>query len=373
MAYIVATATGFPEHYYPQEVLATALKKYFLAMDLEFDLETIDRFFTNVKINGRYFAFPLDSFYDPPGVAEVANAAIIKCLNVIETTVLKLLEKADVAPQDISQLTATTLIAATPGLDARLINRIPFKPDIKRMALTGVGCMGGASGLARVADYLKGHPTESSVLFAMEPSSGLWQGSLQRDLTRMIKQLPEQPGVYTDIIMTIVTAALFGDGSAAVLMAGEDHPLAQPGQPRIVDSRSIILPHTVHLMGMDLVDTGTRNILRPEVADYVRTALHKSIDPLLEAHNLSTDDITRWLVHPGGPKIISAVQEEYGFEDRLLQESWSALAEIGNISSPTVLYILDKCLAAEQPPAGSYGLLLAMGPGFSQEAILLQW
>ncbi len=373
MAYIVATATGFPDHYYPQEVLAAALKKYFLAMDLEFDLETIDRFFANVKIKGRYFTFPLDSFYDPPGVAEAANAAITKCLNVIETTVIKLLDKAAVDPQDISQLTATTLITATPGLDARLLNRISFAPDIKRMALTGVGCMGGAFGLARVADYLKGHPNEASVLFAMEPSSGLWQGSLQRDLTRMIKQLPEQPQVYSDIIMTIVTAALFGDGSAAVLIVGEDHSLAQPSQPRIVDSRSITLPNTVHLMGMDLVDTGTRNILRPEVADYVRVALHKTIDPLLEAHNLSPDNISRWMVHPGGPKIITAVQEEFGLDQRLLQGSWDALAEIGNISSPTVLYILDQVLVAEQPPTGSYGLLLAMGPGFSQEAILLQW
>ncbi|MGL5074644.1 MAG: type III polyketide synthase, partial [Waterburya sp.] len=138
MAYIVTTATGFPEHYYPQEVLATALKKYLLAMDLDFDLETIDRFFTNVKIKGRYFTFPLDSFYDPPGIEEVANTAITQCLNVIENTVIKLLEQAAIAPQDISQLTATTLIAATPGLDARLINRIPFAPDIKRMSLTGV-------------------------------------------------------------------------------------------------------------------------------------------------------------------------------------------------------------------------------------------
>jgi len=373
MTYIVATSTGFTEHYYPQEVLATAFKKYFLAMDLEFDLGTIDRFFTNVKIDGRYFTFSLDSLYDPPGFGQVANEAITKCLNVIETTVTKLLNRAAIAPQDVSQLTATTLISATPGLDARLINRIPFSHDIKRMALTGVGCMGGAFGLARIADYLKGHPTESSVLFAMEPSSLLWQGSLQRDLSYMIKRLPEDPGVYSDIIMAIVTAALFGDGSAAVLMVGEDHPLAQPGQPRIVDSRSIILPNTVHLMGMDLVDTGTRNILRPEVADYVKVALRKTIDPLLADHNLSTAQIARWMVHPGGPKIIKAIEEEFGLDEQALQGSWDDLAEIGNISSPTVLYILDKSLAEEQPPAGSYGLLLAMGPGFSTEAILLQW
>ena len=217
------------------------------------------------------------------------------------------------------------------------------------------------------------HPTEASVLFAIEPSSALWQGSLQRVLAYMIGQLPQDPSQYSDIIMTIVTAALFGDGCAAVLLAGRDHPLAQPGRPRIVASRSILLPNTVHLMGMDMVDTGTRNILRPEVADYVKIALRKTVDPLLSEHNLSIEQVARWIVHPGGPKIINAIEEEFGLDGQILQGSRDALAKIGNISSPTVLYILDQSLAGEQPPAGSYGLLLAMGPGFSQEAILLQW
>lgn len=373
MAYIVATASGFPEHYYPQEVLATALSKYFLTMDLDFDLDIIDRFFTNVKIDGRYFAFPLDSFYDPPGIAKVASGAIETSATIIERVVTQLLEKANLNPTDISQLTAVTLAPATPGLDVRVMNRVPFSPDIKRMPLTGVGCMGGAFGLARAAEYLDGHPDQASVLFAIELSSCLWQGSLQRDLQYLIKTLPSDPSVYTDIIMGIVTAALFGDGSASVLMVGEDHPLAKPGLPQVVDSRSILLHNTVQLMGMDLIDTGTRNILRPEVADYVKIALHKTIDPLLEAHNLTLDQIDRWLVHPGGPKILQAMEEEFKLKSNTLQRSWKALADVGNISSPTVLYILDQSLAEEQPPEGSYGLLLAMGPGFAQEAILLKW
>ncbi|MGV2829393.1 type III polyketide synthase [Myxosarcina sp. GI1(2024)] len=373
MAFIVATSTGFPPHYYPQEVLSTALQKYFLAMELNFDLNTIDRFFTNSAIDGRYFAFPLDSFYEPPGFGTIANAAIKTSVELLEETVGRLLEQAGLEPQQVSQLTSVTLTPAVPSLDIRLINQIPFTPNVKRMPLCGVGCMGGAFGLARSAEYLKCRPTEASVLFAIELSSCLWQGSLQRDLYSLIQQLPEDPSQYTNIIMAIVTAALFGDGSAAVLMVGSEHPLAQPGQPRIIDSRSIMLPNTVPLMGMDLVDTGTRNILRPEVADHVKIGLRKLIDPFLDEYDLSLDKIARWIVHPGGPKIIQAIEDEFGLPPEALQASRDALAKIGNISSPTVLYILDRTLEGEQPPPGSYGLLLAMGPGFSQEVILLQW
>lgn len=373
MTYIVATSTGFPTHYYPQQVLSTALQKYFLAMELEFELSTIDRFFTNVAIDGRYFAFPLDSFYDPPGFGTMANAAINTSVDLLEGTVSRLLERANLEPQEVSQLTSVTLTPAVPSLDIRLMNRIPFAPDVNRMPLCGVGCMGGAFSLARTAEYLECRPTEAAVVFAIELSSCLWQGSLQRDIYTLIKQLPEDPSQYTNIIMAIVTAALFGDGSGAALMVGREHPSAQPGQPRIVDSRSIMLPDTVHLMGMDLVDTGTRNVLRPEVSDHVKIGLRQALDPLLAKYKISTDKIARWIVHPGGPKIIQAIEDEFSLPDTALKPSRDALAKIGNISSPTVLYILDQTLSSKQPPPGSYGLLIAMGPGFCQEAILLQW
>ena len=373
MAYIVNTAVCFPEHYYPQEVLANALRKYFLLMELDFDLDTIDRFFTNVLIKGRYFMLPLDSFYEPPGIEESMNATIKATVDLVEKTVWQLLKKAELEPTDISQLTATSLIPAVPGIDARIINRIPFSRSLKRMPLAGVGCMGGAFGVARVADYLTAYPTEASILVASEPSSSLWQGSLQRDLCSMIRRLPDDPSQYSDIIMTIVTAALFGDGSAAVLMVGDEHPLAQAGYPKVIDSRSMILPDTIHLMGMDIVNTGTRNILRPEVSDHVRVGLRQAIDPLLAKYHLCVDDISRWLVHPGGPKIINAIEDEYNLDNQALHLSREVLAEVGNLSSPTILYILDKTLSAEQPTPGSYGLMVAMGPGFSQEVILLQW
>ncbi|HEY9728768.1 MAG TPA: 3-oxoacyl-[acyl-carrier-protein] synthase III C-terminal domain-containing protein [Chroococcales cyanobacterium] len=373
MAFIVATSTGFPSQYYPQEFLATALRKYCLAMNLDFDLDTIDHFFTNVMIKGRYFALPLKSSYDSPGLKATVKAGIEASVNLVEGTVYKLLEQAAIEPQQVSQITSVTVTPATPSIETRLMNRIPFSPSLKRMPLSGVGCMGGAFGVARMADYLKGHPKEAAILFAVDLSSVLWQGSLQQDLFSMIHRLPSDPSQYSDIIMTIVTAALFGDGSGAVLMVGHDHFLAQPGQPQVIDSRSIWLPNTVDLMELLLVDNGFRQTLKPEVVDFVGVGLRQAIGPLLADHNLSIDKISRWIVHPGGPKIITAIEKEFGLDDQALQLSREALAQIGNIASPTVLYILDKTLSGEQPPPGSYGLMVAMGPGFSQEVILLQW
>ncbi|SRR5579883_2024574 len=374
MAFIVATATGLPTKYYSQEVLANLLRRYCLTMLLDFDLDTIERFFKNVMIKGRHFALPLESFYDPPNIGTTTKAAITSAVNLSELTVRKLLERANLAPKDVSQITSVSLTVSIPSLDARLMNRIPFSANLKRTPLAGVGCMGGAIGLSRVADYLRGHPKEAAILFAVELASFLWQGSLQGDLYYMIKHLREEPSLYSDIISTIVTAALFGDGAAAVLMVGQDHPLAQAGRPQIINSQSILIPNTEDLMGMDIVDTGMRNILKPQVGEFIKVGLRQAIDGLLAEHNISIDQINHWIVHPGGPKVIQAVEEEFGLDEHALDLSRETLAKVGNLSSPTVLYMLDTILSdGKQPPPGTYGLLVGMGPGFSQEVILLQW
>jgi alkylresorcinol/alkylpyrone synthase len=374
MVFIAATSTNFPPHYYSQEVLATALRKYCMAMDLDFDLDLIDRFFSNCKINGRYFTLPLDTFYDMPGNAVQSRVTTEAALNLFEGAVEKLLQKVQLHPKDVALLASVSLVIAIPTLEAQLMNRIPFSPNVKRLPLFGYGCMGGAAGVARIADYLEGHPTEAAIMFVGEISSSLWQGSLQLDMQALVNQLPENPGVYNDIISNIVTAGLFGDGATAVLLVGRDHPLAQPGQPRVVDSRSMLIPNTEHLMGINIVDTGLRNILRPEVPEVAKDGLRKLIDPFLADRNLSIDQISRWIVHPGGPKVLQGVEEELGLAPETLQLSWDALAQIGNISSGTVIYMLNELLTTQEPPPpGAYGLMIAMGPGLSEEVILLQW
>jgi alkylresorcinol/alkylpyrone synthase len=373
MAYIAATATAFPDTYYPQDVLATVLRKYCMTMLLDFDLDQIDRFFTNVQIKGRYFALPLDSFYDPPGYGTTAPRSITASVDLCETAVTTLLDRAQVNPQDIDQITSTSLTIAIPSVDIRLMNRLPFSTSLKRLPMGGVGCLGGALGLARVADYLSGHPQDAAIFIAVELASTLWQGSLQGDLHYMLSRLPEDPALYSDVISTLVTAALFGDGAGAVLMVGREHPLAKPGLPQIVDSQSALIPNSEHLMGMEVVDTGMRNILRPQVGEFVKVGVRQAVDGLLSRHNLTLDRIAHWIVHPGGPKVIQAIEEEFGLEGQTLQLSRDTLEKVGNLSSPTVLYMLDAFLANERPAPGTYGLLIGMGPGFAQEALLLQW
>lgn len=374
MTYIVATSTGFPEQYYPQTVLAAALRKFFAVADLDFDLDQIDRFFNNVQIEGRYFALPLDSLLEPPPFEETMNKAFDSLLDIAESTVTKLLQRANLQPEDISLITSVSLTPAVPSLEARLMSRIPFSPTTKRLPINGVGCMGGAIGISRVADYLEGHPTEAAIMFAIELSSVLWQGSLQADLTSLIRSLPENPSAYGDVIMNIITAALFGDGCGAVLMVGKDHPLAKSGLPQVIGNRSFLVPDTLEIMGLEAVNSGFRNILKPQVSDHLKQGLSPLIRTLLADHNLETDSLYRWIVHPGGPKVIDTVEAEFGLDSRALQLSRDSLAEIGNISSGTILYMLDKILSGErQPPEDSHSLMVAMGPGFSQEAILLKW
>ena len=179
--------------------------------------------------------------------------------------------------------------------------------------------------------------------------------------------------------MTLVTAALFGDGAVALLAVGHKHPLYKSKrtcQPQIVDSRSNIVPHTSSLIGVDIMlnNSSFRAIVKPEVPDLLPSAIAETIKPLLERNNLALEDISHWILHPGGPKIMRAIEERFELNPDALSLSWLTLAEKGNLSSAHVLYILEQlCLSASPPVQDEFGLMIAMGPGLSQEAILLKF
>jgi alkylresorcinol/alkylpyrone synthase len=265
------------------------------------------------------------------------------------------------SPQEIDQLTTvSTTGIAVPALDARLMNRIPFSQHMKRLPLFGLGCMGGAAGIARTADYLQGHPQEAVILFAVE----LCSLTIQRD----------------DLsLANLVASGLFGDGAAAVLMVGDHHSRAQPAEraqtlPRVIDSQSHFFPETEHIMGWDVTDSGFKVLLSADIAGLAQSEVRPIVEAFLGRHGLTIADIDHWLVHPGGPKVIQALEAGLSLPDEALGLSWECLAEVGNISSASVLLILDKtmkCLSHDKP--GEYGVLMAMGPAFSAELVLLQW
>ena len=354
MPVIVSTKTGFPEHYYMQNTLLSAAQEEWKQKRASI-LKPLEQFYGNVKVKGRYLAWPLERYKKPTTFEERNDAYIETALELGEQTICALLDQVQMSPQEIDQLTTiSTTGIAVPSLDARLMNRIPFSRGMKRLPLFGLGCVGGAAGIARTADYLQGHPDEAVILFAVE----LCSLTIQRD----------------DLsVANLVASGLFGDGAAAVLMVGDDHPRAKSGLPRVIDSQSHFFPQTEHIMGWDVTNSGFKVLLSADIAELAQSEVQPIMEAFLGRHDLTIADIDHWLVHPGGPRVIHALQDGLGLSDEALRLSWETLAEVGNISSASVLMILDKTMKRTQPKSGEYGVLMAMGPAFCAELALFQW
>jgi alkylresorcinol/alkylpyrone synthase len=357
MPVIVSTQIGFPEHYYPQEALLTAAQQEW-KLQRPSIVKPLEQFYTNVQVKGRYLAWPLGRYKEPTTFEERNNAYIETALELGERTICALLDHAQMSPQEIDQLTiVSTTGIAVPALDARLMNRIPFSQHMKRLPLFGLGCMGGAAGIARTADYLQGHPNEAVILLAVE----LCSLTIQRDDLSMAN---------------LVASGLFGDGAAAVLMVGDNHPRAHQARslPRVIDSQSQFFPETEHIMGWEVGDSGFKVLLSADIAELAHSEARPCVEAFLDRHGLTIADIDHWLVHPGGPRVIQALEAGLGLPDEALTLSWESLAEVGNISSASVLLILDKTMKRSPfGKPGEVGVLMAMGPAFSAELVLLQW
>jgi alkylresorcinol/alkylpyrone synthase len=354
MPVIVSATTGFPEYYYPQSTLLAAAQEEWKHRRASI-LKPLEQFYTNVKVNGRYLSWPLERYKEPSTFEERNNAYIDTSLALGERTICTLLDQLQMSPQEIDQLTViSTTGIAVPSLDARLMNRIPFSRGMKRLPLFGLGCVGGAAGIARTADYLRGHPDEAVILFAVE----LCSLTLQRDDLSMAN---------------LVASGLFGDGAAAVLMVGDNHPRVTPDLPRVIDSQSQFFPETEHIMGWDVTNSGFKVLLSADIAGLAQSEVRPSMEDFLRRHDLTITDIDHWLVHPGGPRVIQALADGLGLPNEALALSWETLAEVGNVSSASVLLILDKTMRRLQPKPGEWGVLMAMGPAFCAELVLLRW
>ncbi len=353
MPTIRAITHAFPSHYYSQEVMLAALRQHWAKGHS--NLDRLERIHHSVGVNGRHLALPIEEYEPLEGFA-AKNKAWIRCaLDLGETVVCDLLQKANMNAGEVSEFVFTTVTGiAVPSIDARLMNRIPFSPHLKRVPLFGLGCVAGAAGIARLADYLRGHPDEAAILLSIELCS-----------------LTIQPDDFS--IANIVSSGLFGDGSAALLMVGDDHQEAKSGMPRVIDSRSIFFPNTEQVMGWDVESSGLKIVLSADVAQIAQAQLRPGVEAFLREHGLSIQDIKHWIAHPGGPKVIQAIETGLDLGEHALDLSREGLAQVGNISSTSVLLILEETLSRFQPEPGTYGVLMAMGPAFCAELVLLQW
>ncbi len=319
------------------------------------NLDRLERIHHSVGVNGRHLALPIEEYEPLEGFA-AKNKAWIRCaLDLGEIVVCGLLDTANMQPSEVSEFVFTTVTGiAVPSIDARLMNRIPFSPNLKRVPLFGLGCVAGAAGIARLADYLRGHPDEAAILLSIELCS-----------------LTIQPDDFS--IANIISSGLFGDGSAAVLMVGDNHPEAGGSLPKVIDTRSIFFHNTEQVMGWDVENSGLKIVLSADVAEIAEAELRPGVEAFLGEHGLSIQEIKHWIAHPGGPKVIQAIESGLGLSEHAFDLSRESLAKVGNISSTSVLLIVEETLARFQPEPGTYGVLMAMGPAFCAELVLLQW
>jgi alkylresorcinol/alkylpyrone synthase len=262
------------------------------------------------------------------------------------------LDEAGVRLEDVGIFVFVTVTGiATPSIEARLMNRLRLSPRVRRVPIFGLGCVAGAAGVARAADMLHGHPQEVAVVLSVE----LCSLTLQR----------------TDLsIPNLIGSGLFGDGGAAAILVGSGRPAAGP---EIVGSRSVFYPDTERVMGWDVSERGFSIVLSADVPDVVRRHLAADVDAFLAEHGLSRGDIGLWISHPGGPRVLEAMEEALELPDGALESSWRTLREVGNLSSTSVLLVLGHALSRRDIVPGTWGLMLAMGPGFCSELVLLRW
>jgi alkylresorcinol/alkylpyrone synthase len=349
MATICATATAHPSHRYDQDEIRTSLPLWL--EDNERLLPLARRVFENAAVQTRYGCRPLLDLVNPLSITETSSLYRQQACTLGEQVVQHCLERAREAPEAIGLIITTSCTGfMIPSLDAYLANTLPLALHVKRLPITELGCAAGAVALARAFDYLQAFPAHQVLVVAVELPSLTFQ-------------------VHDLSAANIVSSALFGDGAAAVLLQGG----TAAGKPRIVATESTLFPYTTDLMGFDLKDSGLHIVLSAEIPEVVCAAVPALVEQFLDRQGLAIRDVRHFLLHPGGRRVIDGLAQGLGLLSHHTQVSRTVLRDYGNLSSASVLFILDRFLTTEPTEAGDWGLLLAFGPGFSAELVLLRW
>ena len=355
---ILAAATALPPNVVEQQSLAGLLKalwgeKYDQSRRWRSTFEQIQR---SVRIDRRYLALPVSEYPALDSFAKTNSAWTRVAPELGAAAATSALAAAGMTARDVDHfffVTGTGI--ATPSLDARIVNLLGMRPDVRRTPIFGLGCAGGVAGIVRAADVLRGFPDQ----IAMVVSSELCSLTLQR---------------ADDSVANIIASALFGDGAAAVVLGGAR--LANHGAgsaPRVIATRSVFYPDSERMMGWEVVDSGLKIVLSPEIPDLVREHLGGDVDAMLAEQGLERSAISHWIAHTGGNRVLEAIATALDLPSAALDRSWRLLAATGNLSSASVLFVLRDLLDTREARSGDYGLMLAMGPGFCAELALLRW
>jgi alkylresorcinol/alkylpyrone synthase len=347
-----SVGTALPPNWVDQETLISVFREHWARE--HFNVERIEELHRSVQVGGRYLALPLEEYLPLERFSERNDAFNRVSLEVGEQAVRRALDAAGLRPRDVDHLFFVTVTGiGTPSLDARLVNRLGLRSDVKRTPIFGLGCVAGAAGTARASDVLRAFPDQVAVLLSVE----LCSLTLQRE----------------DVsIANVIASGLFGDGAAAMVLSGAERP-PPGGAPRVLATRSVFYPDTERIMGWDVVDGGFKVVLSAKVPAIVTEHARADVDGFLASQGLRRGDIHHWIAHTGGPKVLQAFESALELPPDALRRSWDSLRRTGNLSSASVLFVLSELLASGEARPGDLGVLMAMGPGFCAELVLLRW
>ncbi|RPA79024.1 thiolase-like protein [Ascobolus immersus RN42] len=353
---VLSVRTALPEHRYTQAEITAWFVDTMLRGKVK--PSVVEKFHVNSGIDTRHLALPMQA-YDALTDFGAANDAFIAAgVKLGARAVTDALKAAGLTPTDVDMIISVTVTGpAVPSLDARVASLIGLREDVVRVPIVGLDCVAGAAGLARLYDYLLGHPNAIAVLMSIE----LCSLTLQRNDAS---------------VPNILAGGLFGDGAAAVVATGgvrasQLAPVGPP-HPEVLAAYSRLYPDSGRAIAWDVGASGFKVVLGNTVPGLVLRYLGPDVDRFLTEHGLSRTDIEWYVVHPGGPKVLEAVQAALKVDRSALEMSWESLRCVGNLSSASALHVLERTLMKKPPGPGSLGLMLAMGPGFCSELVLLR-
>lgn len=354
---IASVGTAYPPHRYSQTAIADALTARW--QDRMEEPRLINRLFANCGVDFRNLVFPLHVYENLSGFGPTNDAWIVAAVELGQKAVTTALNRVGLTPADISAIFFASVTGiASPTIDARLINLMPFPTSVKRTPIFGLGCVAGAAGISRASDYVRAFPDQYALLLSVELCSLTWQDNDQS-------------------IANLISCGLFGDGAAAVVIAGSETALAKKTcpckGPRVLDTLSTFYRDTEHIMGWSIGDMGFKIVLSPDVPKVVNEHLRGNVESFLTKNGLTMDDITSYIFHSGGPKVLEAMENTLNLPPDALAPSWKSLREVGNLSAASVLAVLEDVLVNSPGKPGTYSILAAMGPAFCSELVLLQW
>ncbi|MEK4228203.1 type III polyketide synthase [Solibacillus sp. FSL H8-0538] len=358
MPKIASVSTYQPPYTLEQTNIERLTKELF--QDKISQLDRLLRVFENGDIKTRQFCVPLE-WHRVEHTFEERNNLYIKLASEYSVEVIKACLENDaflehpVYPEEIDAIIFVSSTGmSTPSIDARVMNKLPFSDRMKRLPIWGLGCAGGASGVSRAFDYCKAHPAAKVLVVCVELCS-----------------LTFQPNDYSK--SNLVGASLFADGAAAILVCGDEVNLTtKKPVPHIINTASKWMPDSENVMGWDIKNNGLHVVFSKSIPTIITSWLGPFIGEFLHEQHIRKREIVNFIAHPGGKKVLKAYEDTLELVESQTAISRNVLKGNGNMSSPTVLYVLEQYML-QQNRAGDYGLLVALGPGFCGEAVLLKW